>query len=195
MNMLAKIRGALHRVYEKGVYTVNPCDVDSAWFALPIGQGLSRLAVACQCCNGARILAAALLGTVLPAPYDFAFLGVLLGLAGVHSALYALAAKDEERSWPDSVLDYAAARKAAEEDAKTTRILTGDQSFEGVVKLLQRGLDESAFAEQYAQTEDLRRKAAITNMEIEAALGVLASADHTRATARDALLSRPMGLE
>ena len=191
MKMLAKLRGLIHRVYEKGVYKINPCDVDSAWFASPVGRGLSRLAVECQCCNGARIFAAAALGVLLPQPFGYAFLGVLVGLATVHSVLYSLT-KKEVPEWPESVLDYAEAAKAA---GTRPPLLREDQSFEGVVKLLQRGLDESAFGEQYGRTEELRRKAAITNMEIEAALGVLASADHTRATARDALLSRPMGLE
>lgn len=192
MKLLAKIRDAMHRTYEEGLYKANPCDAGSVWFATSVGQGLSRLAVACQCCNGARVLAAAVLGVALPAPYSFAFLGALVGLVVVHAALYALAAK-EALEWPESAIDYAEAAK--EEAARATRILADDQSFEGVVKLLQRGLDESAFAEQYARTEELRRKAAITNMEIEAALAVLASADQTRAVAREALLSRPMDLQ
>lgn len=42
----------------------NPCDMDSHPALAPIGNFFAKLASDCPCCNGARIVAAALLGFI-----------------------------------------------------------------------------------------------------------------------------------
>jgi hypothetical protein len=83
------------------VYRANPCDFDS-WGPLRVwGLALARLSAPCSCCNGGRMVAAAVGG---------AWLGVLLGPLGVVWAAlvllaYAMTAElmseDEPEDEPD----------------------------------------------------------------------------------------------
>jgi hypothetical protein len=45
----------------------NPCDMDSLPALAPIGEFLAKLASACPCCSGARIVLAGVVGFVLGA--------------------------------------------------------------------------------------------------------------------------------
>lgn len=77
----------LHAIYEDyRLYRANPCDVDAHPILHPIRRGLIALAIDCPCCNGARIIAVAIVAAVAPL-YALSFLaGVIIAGAFDHSS-------------------------------------------------------------------------------------------------------------
>lgn len=49
-----------------GIYRANPCDVDTHRALKPLGRTLARFGSHCPCCSGARVVGAAILGTLFP---------------------------------------------------------------------------------------------------------------------------------
>jgi hypothetical protein len=48
-------------------YRFNPCDMDRHPKLAPLGDFFAKLAVECPCCNGMRIIGAAILGLLIGA--------------------------------------------------------------------------------------------------------------------------------
>lgn len=86
--MLTKLKLWFHRLYEgeahpsiPAAYIANPCDVGSTPALLSLGRAMSRLAVDCRCCSGARTMFAVVVTSYWP-PFMFLIIAFVLGAWG-----------------------------------------------------------------------------------------------------------------